>query len=158
MPATDPAILAQLQTLWGEPVTQATTEADSQSAFVPSEWQPSPIPSAGLSAAERAVVDRVLSVFAPPITSARPIPSPVTWNAATAELIDWFQANQDRLPVEPFALKPGGGVRVADPVLWYRSLGRDIATGPTGPRVRLGTLEDDLSCLRRVVQKQSESG
>ena len=41
---TDPAILAQRQTLWGEPVTETNAEADSEAAFVPSEWQPSPIP------------------------------------------------------------------------------------------------------------------
>ncbi|MFM9964252.1 MAG: hypothetical protein ACKV2Q_23870 [Planctomycetaceae bacterium] len=152
MPATDPAILAELQTLWGEPVTQATTEADSQAAFVPSEWQPSPIPSAGLSAAERTVVDRVLSVFAPPITSARPADSPATWNAEAAELVAWFENAGGSLPVEPFDLKPGGGVRVANPVLWYESLRRDIAIGPTGPRGRRGALKDDLRCLRDIVR------
>ena len=34
---TDPTILAQLQTLWGEPVTETTAEADSEAAFVPSD-------------------------------------------------------------------------------------------------------------------------
>ena len=60
---TDPAILAQLQTLWGEPVTETNAEADSEAAFVPSEWQPSPIP---------------------PTRSAD---SPTTWDADSAELI-----------------------------------------------------------------------
>jgi len=40
---TDPALLTRLQTLWGEPVTETTAEADSEAAFVPFEWQPSPI-------------------------------------------------------------------------------------------------------------------
>lgn len=34
---TDPTILAQLQTLWGEPVTLTTSEADGEAAFVPIE-------------------------------------------------------------------------------------------------------------------------
>ena len=71
---TDPAILAQLQTLWGEPVTETTAEADSEAAFRPSEWLPSPILPARLA------------------------DSPATWDASTVELIGWFQANRDRLP------------------------------------------------------------
>ncbi len=73
---TDHAILAQLQTLWSEPVTEATAETDSEAAFVSSEWQPSPIPPA------------------------RSADTPATWDADAAELIGWFQANRDRLPVE----------------------------------------------------------
>ena len=123
---TDPAILAQLQTLWGEPITEATPEADTESAFVASES------------------------LTPPSAPARLADSPATWEAATAELIGWFRANRDRLPSEPFYLKPG--VRVVDPALWYRSLDGDIAHGPTGPRARLDGLEDDLSWLRCSVQ------
>ena len=119
---TDPAILAQLQTLWGEPVTEATTEADSQAAFVPFEWHPSPI------------------------TPARLAGSPATWDASTAELIGWFQVNRDRLPVELFQLSPGAWV--VDPALFYRSLDADIAHGPDGPRGKLGGLSHDLKCLR----------
>lgn len=58
---TDPAILAQLQTLWGEPVTKTTTEADAASAFVASEFLPSPIPPTRL------------------------VDSPGTWNTEAAE-------------------------------------------------------------------------
>ena len=123
---TDPAILTQLQTLWGEPVTPTTAEADSQAAFVPSEWQPSPIPPARLAN------------------------SPATWDASTLELIGWFHSHRERLAVEPFDLKPGGGIRVVEPALFYRSLEADIATGPDGPRARFGGLEDDLKCLRAV--------
>lgn len=121
---TDPAILAQLQTLWGEPVTKATAEADSQAAFVPSEWQPSPIPPARLA------------------------DNPTTWDASTAELIGWFQANRDRLPVELFQLWPGAWV--VDAALFYRSLDTDIATGPDGPRGRSGGLAHDLKWLRKA--------
>ena len=124
MPTTDPAILAQLQTLWDEPVTEATAEADSEAAFVPSEWQPSPI------------------------LPTRPTDSPATWNADAAELVTWFQANRDRLPVELFCLWPGAWV--VDAALFYRSLDGDISTGPDGPRGRYGGLAHDLKCLRKA--------
>ena len=129
---TDPAILAQLQTLWGDPVTEATTEADSQSAFVPFEWQPSPIPPA------------------------RTADSPASWDADAAELIRWFRANRDRLPVEPFDLC--SGCRVVEPARFYASLRSEIATGPTGPRGRLGTLQVDLRRLRNIVRRDNETG
>ena len=121
---TDPAILAQLQTLWGEPVTETTAEADGEAAFVPCEWQPSPIPPT------------------------RPTDSPATWNADAAELVTWFQANRDRLPVEPFDLC--SGCRVVEPSRFYASLRSEIATGPTAPRAKLGTLQADLRRLRDV--------
>lgn len=123
---TDPAILAQLQTLWGAPVTEATAEADSEAAFVPSEWQPAPIPPT------------------------RPADASASWDASTAELIGWFQANRDRLPVEPFDLC--SGCRVVEPARFYAALQTEIATGPDGPRARLGTLQADLECLRRAVR------
>ena len=129
---TDPAILAQLQTLWGEPVTNATSEADGEAAFVPSEWQPSPIPPTRLA------------------------DSPGTWNADAAELIGWFRANRDRLPVEPFDLC--SGCRVVEPARFYVSLRTEIATGPTGPRGRLGTLQVDLRRLRNIVRRDNETG
>ncbi|MFM9964458.1 MAG: hypothetical protein ACKV2Q_24925 [Planctomycetaceae bacterium] len=129
---TDPAILAQLQTLWGEPVTQATTEADSQAAFVPFEWQPSPI------------------------TSARPADDPATWNAETAELLAWFQNAGGSLPVEPFDLC--SGCRVVELSRFYASLGREIDRGPTGMRARLGTLQADLRRLRDIVRTERQTG
>lgn len=121
---TDPAILAQLQTLWGEPVSETTAEANSEAAFVPSERQSSPIPPT------------------------RPADALASWNVATAELIGWFQANRDRLPVEPFCLWPGAWV--VDAALFYRSLDADITNGPDGPRGQFGGLAHDLKCLRAV--------
>ena len=123
---TDPAILAQLQTLWGEPVTNATSEADGEAAFVPSEWQPSPIPPTRLA------------------------DSPGTWNAEAAELVTWFQTAGESLPVEPFDLC--SGCRVVEPARFYASLRTEIATGPTGTRARLGTLQVDLRRLRDLVR------
>ena len=121
---TDPAILAQLQTLWGEPVTETTAEADSEAAFVPSEWQPSPIPPT------------------------RPADLPAMWDGDAAELVTWFQTAGDRLPVEPFDLC--SGCRVVEPSRFYASLRSEIAAGPTAPRARLGTLQADLRRLRDV--------
>ncbi len=123
---TDSAILAQLQTLWGEPVTAATPEADVESAIVASEFLPRPISSAGV------------------------VGSLVTWDASTAELIDWFQSHWERLPTKPFGLKPG--VQVVDVALFYRSLNTDISSGPTGPRAKYGGLTDDLEKLRSAVR------
>ena len=122
---TDPAILAQLQTLWGEPVTNATPEADAESAIVASEFLPSPNPPTRLA------------------------DSPGTWNAEAAELVTWFRNAGDRLPVEPFDLC--SGCRVVEPARFYASLRTEIATGPTGPRGRLGTLQVDLRRLRNVM-------
>ena len=119
---TDPAILAQLQTLWGEPVTEATSEADAASAIVASEFLPGPIAPARLA------------------------DSPRTWNAEAAELVTWFQNAGDSLPVEPFDLC--SGCRVVEPARFYAALRTEIATGPTGPRARLGTLQVDLRRLR----------
>ena len=119
---TDPAILAQLQTLWGEPVTEATSEADAVSAFVASEFLPSPIPPTRLT------------------------DSPGTWDAEAVELVTWFQNAGDSLPVEPFDLC--SGCSVVDPAQFYAALRAEIATGPTGPRARLGTLQGDLRRLR----------
>ena len=129
---TDPAILAQLQTLWGEPVTPKTAETDSEAAFVPSEWQPSPIPPA------------------------RSADSPASWDADAAELVAWFQNAGDSLPVEPFDLC--SGCRVVEPSRFYASLRSEIATGPTAPRARLGTLQADLRRLRDIVRKDNDTG
>ncbi len=123
---TDPAILAQLQTLWGEPVTEATSEADAESAIVASEWLPSPIPPARLA------------------------DSPTKWNTNAAELVAWFQNAGDCLPVEPFDLC--SGCRVIEPARFFAVLRSEIASGPTGPRARLGTLQVDLRRLRDIVQ------
>lgn len=112
---TDPAILAQLQTLWGEPVTETTAEADSEAAFRPSEWLPSPIPPT------------------------RPADAPATWDAVTAELIGWLQANRNRLPVEPFRLCRGRGWSMPS-----CSIARSTPTSPTG---RMGHGDDTAGWL-----------
>jgi len=133
---TDPALLARLQTLWGEPVNETTAEADSEAAFVPFEWQPSLIPPTE-------------AVQGP---TARSADDPATWNAPTAELIDWLRANRDRLPSEPFCL--WAGAWVFDPVLFYGSLDAGIAHGPDGRRGKLGGLSHDLKCLRRTTTQR----
>lgn len=125
-----PLLLARRQTLWGEPVSERTAEVDSEAAFVPFEWQLSPIPPT------EAVQGSL----------ARLADDPATWNASTAELIDWFRANRDWLPSEPFCLWPGAWV--VDPALFYHSLDADIDHGPDGPCGKLGGLSHDLRCPR----------
>ncbi len=121
---TDPAILAQLQTLWGEPVTEATNEVDAASRFVASEFLPRPTSRERLA------------------------DSPATWAAEAAELVAWFQNSGGSLPVNPFDLC--SGCRVVEPARFYASLRAEIATGSTGVRAGLGTLQADLQRLRDV--------
>lgn len=132
---TDPAILAQLQTLWGESVTETTAEAELEAAFVPSEW---------------------FAFGESPIPPTRKTDTPTTWDASTAELIGWFQANRDRLPVELFCLWPGAWV--VDAALFYHSLDGDIARGPKGPRGRYGGLAHDLKWLARYCNQGQQTG
>lgn len=70
----------------------------------------------------------------------------VPWCGADAALILWFQSNRDRLPIEPFDLKPG--IRVIDPLKFFRVLDADIQAGSNGPRA-VGLL-DDLQWLRKL--------
>jgi len=135
---TDPAPLTQFETLWGDPVTETTAEVDVESAFVPSEWLPAPIPP----------TEAVLGSLA------RPADDAATWNASTAELIDWFQAHRDRLPSGLFCLWPGAWV--VDAELFYRSLEADIASGQNGPRGKLGGLSHDLKCLTRTTTQRPQ--
>jgi len=109
----DPALLARLQTLCGEPVNETTAEADSEAAFVPFEWQPSLIPPTE-------------AVQGP---TARSADDPATWNAPTAELIDWLRANRDRLPSEPFDRITGSGVWVSDLAKFYLVIDANIQGG-----------------------------
>lgn len=65
------------------------------------------------------------------------------WDAGTAQLIDWF--HQTEPPAKPFQLS--AGVTVLDPAIWWRAIGLDIHTGPTGSRARTGALQGDLGRL-----------
>ena len=71
----------------------------------------------------------------------------VPWCCADAALIHWFQSKRDRLPIEPFNLKPG--IRVFDPPKFFRSLDSDIQAGSNSPRA-VGLL-DDLKWLRNLM-------
>jgi hypothetical protein len=72
------------------------------------------------------------------------------WMELDRELVDWFHANCDRLPTEPFGLRPG--THVILPKRFYGSLRADIDVGPEGPRTRRGGLVSDLVDLRRIVE------
>jgi len=71
------------------------------------------------------------------------------WPLELSELIEWFQANRDRLPQEPFLLRLG--CRVVRPHRFYQAIDRDIAAGPAGARARYG-LPNDLSDLRNLIE------
>jgi len=66
-----------------------------------------------------------------------------------SRLIEWFQCYRDRLPQEPFLLRPG--CHVARPHRFYQALDRDIAAGPAGARARYG-LSNDLTDLRNLLE------
>jgi hypothetical protein len=66
-----------------------------------------------------------------------------SWPPEVQYLIDWFMTLDT--PTEPFYLAPH--IRVINPEKFFASLKREIATGPTGPRARMGTLQSDLQSL-----------
>lgn len=66
-------------------------------------------------------------------------------------LVNWFNSATN-LPMEPFDLKHA--VKITDPTKFYRSLQRDIQKGLSGDRCLFGALQDDLNCLRRVVEER----
>jgi hypothetical protein len=68
-------------------------------------------------------------------------------------LVSWFIAHVKELPNEPFPLG-AVAIQVADPALFYDTLFRDITSGPTGARARLGILEDELLMLHDLWSTQ----
>ncbi len=70
---------------------------------------------------------------------------PLPWSGSMRTLIELFTEHVDEFPTVPFSL--GRGVHVADPARFYLMLKLDIKAGPTGPRGRNGTLEEDLVAL-----------
>jgi hypothetical protein len=66
-----------------------------------------------------------------------------SWPPDVQSLVDWFLTLE---PIAPFELEPH--IHVADPVKFCAALRREIQTGPTGPRARMGTLQSDLRKLK----------
>jgi len=66
------------------------------------------------------------------------------WPSEVQVLMDWFMELES--PVAPFYLEPHR--KVIDPEKFFASLRREIQTGPTGPRARMGALQADLRVLR----------
>ena len=79
------------------------------------------------------------------------------------QLIRWFRENRDRLPAEPFDLRPGE--RVRGPKKFYAALESDVAAGPTGPsgeffwrsvtRARWSPLLGDIAALKAIVDRRA---
>jgi hypothetical protein len=105
-----------------------------------------------------AVLTAALSSAAQLTAAPEPPPEPApAWDERTQELVTWFGEHQHELPREPFYLC--AGVRIADIGLFYESMTRDIAAGPSGPRARSGALLDDLLLLneRWCLQHQDDA-
>lgn len=66
------------------------------------------------------------------------------WPTEAQMLIDWFKELEP--PAAPFYQEPH--ILVIDPEKYFAALRREIQTGPTGPRARMGTLQADLRVLR----------
>jgi len=66
------------------------------------------------------------------------------WPPEVQVLMDWFMELEP--PKTPFYLEPH--IHVIDPEKFFVSLRREIQTGPTGPRARMGALQADLRVLR----------
>ena len=91
-----------------------------------------------------------------PAPRASTAPPAAQWAGRLKTLVSWFSAHVKELPTVPFSLG-AGAIRVADPALFYDALFRDIASGPTGARSRLGILEDELLILHDLWSTQRGS-
>ena len=67
-----------------------------------------------------------------------------SWLPGDQSLVDWFMTMD--LPMEPFYLEEHQ--HIIDPVKFFQLLREEIQTGPTGPRAKKGTLQDDLYKIR----------
>ena len=111
------------------------------------ETQPAAPPSTpkpGGGSAKAAKVAKVGATLAGLATLAGcpPRKSASDWGELTP-VVEWFLASTP--PSEPFRLQPG--VRITDPVRWWRGLAVDVAAGPGTRRDRYGAVRGDLRRL-----------
>ena len=66
----------------------------------------------------------------------------------TQELIDWFYANFDKLPQEPF--NDGMGTTYGTPWKWYNYLKERIEQGPESAENRFGGLKCHLKKMKYI--------
>jgi hypothetical protein len=71
---------------------------------------------------------------------------PVAWDAWSAELIGWFTAIRETLPLTPFRL--GSGRRIRDPEKYFSCLAADIELGPESEAAP--ALIHDIALLKRL--------
>ena len=72
------------------------------------------------------------------------------WPPEIQSLIVWFMKLEP--PAESFYLEPH--LRVIDPEKFFATLRREIETGPSGPRARMGALQSDLRALQAKFHRE----
>ncbi len=73
------------------------------------------------------------------------------WSKKDKEMIDWFlNLDPNLYPKPPFMLKPG--VRVVD---FFISLREEIERGPNQARARNGALQEDIECLKILIDRRA---
>lgn len=76
-------------------------------------------------------------------------PEAKEWSPEDTELVDWFlNLDRSKYPQTPFELKPGE--RIVD---FFTSLREEIGRGPNQYRARYGVLQEELRCLKRVIER-----
>jgi len=74
------------------------------------------------------------------------------WSSNDKELIDWFLSLDPNLyPKTPFILKPGEQV-----IDFFSALKEEIRRGPNQYRARNGVLQDDIRCLKKIVERNKD--
>ena len=76
------------------------------------------------------------------------------WSPDIQSLVDWFITLDP--PKEPFHLE--GHQHIVDPAKFFRSLRREIETGPRGPRARMESLQSDLQRLKAFFSGEGKTG
>lgn len=79
------------------------------------------------------------SVIVEPLPTVTP-----SWPPEVQSLVDWFTALEQ--PTEPFCLEAHR--HIEEPVKFFSAIGREIESGPGGPRVKTGALQYDLQKLK----------
>lgn len=85
------------------------------------------------------------SIVAPRPWPADVLPLVERLTAGRTALVAWLD-----LPPAPFKLQPC--VAITDAGVWLESIRRDVDLGPSGPRARLGTLQEDLRFLALLLR------
>jgi hypothetical protein len=78
------------------------------------------------------------------------------WIPEMLDLVAWFEHERPRLLLElRSSPRLSRAVIVSDPNRFLETLAVDIAAGPSGPRVRLAVLQQDLRRLREIFDRRT---